>query len=209
MAAECGAAHISVVPEHEVPAEFSRIREVIPIALEFSPGTTIVKASVLPMRMKEMVEAAARIADGESVPWAAVARGLGVIVFRPAAGGEWLEERGCVVERATNEILAACTKLEGQRDDSLVPERMEGHVEGVGTGARRFSANAKSEECFRRARDSEPGAIRGRAIGHGRQPSDHARRSAARVPANAERLFRKGQTRVRGLFALQLIAGLY
>jgi len=116
-AVACGAAHISVVPENEVSAEFSRIRELIPIALECSPATTIIRMSVLPMRMKEMIETSARIADSQAVPWAAVARGLGAIYFMllPAQKDEDTRRR---VAEASNQILAACAALEA---DATIP----------------------------------------------------------------------------------------
>jgi glycolate oxidase FAD binding subunit len=147
MAAECGAAHISVVPEHEVPAEFSRIREVIPIALEMSPAATIVKASVLPMRMKEMVEAAGRIADGESVPWAAVARGLGVVYFALLPAEKDGETR-VRVERATDQILATCAKLEGNAMIPWCPSEWKGTLKVWGPERADFPLTRKVKNVF-------------------------------------------------------------
>jgi glycolate oxidase FAD binding subunit len=112
MAQEAGAVRVSELSPEQVPAAFSRKREFIPISLESSPATTIVKISVLPMRMKEMLEAAARIADNNSVPWAAIARGLGVILLA-LLPDERNEEWRRRVTLAADQTIAACGSLEG------------------------------------------------------------------------------------------------
>jgi FAD/FMN-containing dehydrogenase len=79
MAAESGADYISVLGDDVRPAVFAHKREFIPIALDSSPATTIMKIGVLPSRMKDVLNASAKAADTNQVPWAAMARGLGVI----------------------------------------------------------------------------------------------------------------------------------
>ena len=49
--------------------------------LESSPATTILKMSVLPSRMADLLGSAAKAADESVLPWAAMARGVGVIYF--------------------------------------------------------------------------------------------------------------------------------
>ena len=49
-----------VLGEDDIPGVFGRKREFIPIALASSPATTIVKMSVLPTRMQELLADATR-----------------------------------------------------------------------------------------------------------------------------------------------------
>ena len=112
MAQEAGAVRVSELGPEQVPAAFSREREFIPISLESSPATTILKISVLPMRMRETLEATARIAENNSVPWAAMARGLGVIYLALLPSEKNEEWRGRVTS-ATDQSIVACSSLEG------------------------------------------------------------------------------------------------
>lgn len=88
------------------------VREFVPIALAESPSTTIVKIGVPPSRMKEILEAAARAAETNSLPWAALARGVGVIYFA-LLPGERSEQARISATRAASEILAECSALGG------------------------------------------------------------------------------------------------
>lgn len=112
MAEEAGAVRIAVLGDDVRPAAFARKREFIPIALASSPATTILKISVLPMRVKDVLDESARIADQSSLPWAAMARRLGIIYFvlLPTDRNEETER---AVAQATSEILSVCAKLEG------------------------------------------------------------------------------------------------
>jgi glycolate oxidase FAD binding subunit len=112
MAEETGAVHIAVLGDDLRPAAFARKREFIPIALASSPATTILKISVLPMRIKDVLDEAARIAEKSSLLWAAMARGLGIIYFvlLPSDRNEETERR---VAQATDEIVSTSVKLEG------------------------------------------------------------------------------------------------
>ena len=111
MAAESAAVGVSVLGDDVRPAAFARKREFIPIALAGSPATTIVKLGVLPMRMKEALDAAAKAADANGLPWAAMARGLGVIYF-VLLPGERDDAAQRKVTAAINQILAAANTLD-------------------------------------------------------------------------------------------------
>jgi glycolate oxidase FAD binding subunit len=102
-----------LVPEKSLAAAFARKREFIPIALASSPATTVVKMSVLPVKMTDMLAAAQKAAESESLRWAALARGLGIIYFAllPAALNDESKQH---IENATNAIHEACAKLGGQ-----------------------------------------------------------------------------------------------
>jgi glycolate oxidase FAD binding subunit len=110
MAAESSAASVIVLGDRVRAAAFAFKREFIPIALESSPATTIVKISVLSARLKDALSAAIRAAETNQLPWAAMARSLGVIYFAllPAELGQASQRQ---VVAATNQILAAGASL--------------------------------------------------------------------------------------------------
>ena len=112
MAAQAGATSVSVLQGDDVRAAFARKREFVSIARESSPAATIIKAAVLPTRMQEILAAIESAANDESVPWAAIARGAGVIyaALLPDALTEGSRDR---VARAANRIQSACEKTEG------------------------------------------------------------------------------------------------
>jgi glycolate oxidase FAD binding subunit len=57
----------SLLPEKALAAAFARKREFIPIALASSPATTIVKISVLPAKIADMLAAAQKAAEANSL----------------------------------------------------------------------------------------------------------------------------------------------
>ena len=111
MADEAGAIGALVLADNLRPA-FNRKREFIPIALGSSPATTVVKMSVLPMRMAGVLASAQRVAESNALPWAAMARGLGVIYFAllPAERNQDTKAR---TAKVTDAMHAACAELGG------------------------------------------------------------------------------------------------
>jgi glycolate oxidase FAD binding subunit len=112
MADKSGAASVVLLGEDRIPGAFGRQREFIPIALESSQAMTVVKLGVLPARMKEILAAVAKSAEASELPWAALARGVGVIyvALLPRAQDEDSRQH---VARVTEEIIAACTRVGG------------------------------------------------------------------------------------------------
>ncbi len=110
MAAESAADNVTVLADRVRAAAFAFKREVIPIAIESSPATTIVKISVLSARLKDALIAAIKAADTNQLPWAAMARSLGVIYFAllPADLSEASHRQAVAT---TNHILAAGASL--------------------------------------------------------------------------------------------------
>ena len=110
MAAESAAGNVTVLGDRVRAAAFAFKREFIPIALASSPATTIVKISVLPARLKDALVAAIKAADTNQLPWAAMARSLGVIYFAllPADLSEASHRQAVAT---TNHILAAGASL--------------------------------------------------------------------------------------------------
>ena len=112
MGEKCGGeSFVVLAPDQMLPAA-SRKREFIPIALASSPGATIVKMSVLPTRMRELLSGAAKAAETNSLPWAAMARGLGVIYFALLPSDQSEESRRRAIQ-ATDQILPECAALGG------------------------------------------------------------------------------------------------
>jgi glycolate oxidase FAD binding subunit len=110
MAAGSAAAGVTVLGDRVRAAAFAFKREFIPIALESSSATTIVKISILSARLKDAFTAAINAADTNQVPWAAMARSLGVIYFAllPVEFGQASHRQ---VVTATNQILDTAASL--------------------------------------------------------------------------------------------------
>jgi FAD/FMN-containing dehydrogenase len=68
--------------------------------------------SVLPTRMRELLSGAAKAAETNSLPWAAMARGLGVIYFALLPSDQSEESRRRAIQ-ATDQILPECAALGG------------------------------------------------------------------------------------------------
>jgi glycolate oxidase FAD binding subunit len=112
MAEECGAVDAAVLPGSQIAPAFARKREFVPIALSSSPAATIVKMNVLPMKMAEALTNSARAAESNRLPWAAMARGVGVIYFALLSAAR-SEETKRQSAQASDQILAACAALGG------------------------------------------------------------------------------------------------
>jgi glycolate oxidase FAD binding subunit len=112
MAERAGAERFSILRGDQIAGAFGREREFVATALESSPATTIVKASVLPSRMKEILTELESAGASGSLRWAAMARGVGVIyvTLLPAAHSQEADDR---VVRVAGQIRAACEKIGG------------------------------------------------------------------------------------------------
>ena len=112
MAGECGAAHRAVLAGEPAAGVTFRVREWIPIALASSPTATIVKAGVPPARIADLLAAAAAAAQTNSLAFAALARGLGIVHIALFAADR-AEESLRRMRQSTDQILTAAAKLEG------------------------------------------------------------------------------------------------
>src|ERR1700690_2869477 len=112
MSEKCGGASFGVLTPDQMLATALRKREFIPIALRSSPATTIMKMSVLPTRMRELLANAAKAAETNSLAWAALARGLGIIYFALLPNDSGDESRRRVIQ-STDQILFQCAALGG------------------------------------------------------------------------------------------------
>jgi glycolate oxidase FAD binding subunit len=147
MAEQLGAIQMTVLDENTRPPAFSRKREFVPIALGSSPATTIMKISVQPTRMKEMLEEAGRAAEANSLPWAAMARGVGIIYMALLPGDRGEESRGRV-EKATGQILAAGTKVDANAMIPWAPSEWKSSLKIWGLEQEDFAEMEKVKKVF-------------------------------------------------------------
>ena len=160
IASEAGSTGMKVLAGRELAAAFSYKRELIPIALASSPATTIVKMSVLPMRMREAIEGAERAAAVNGLAWAAIARGVGVI-YVALLPREKNEDARASVAKATEQILTACGTLEGNATIPWCPTEWKGAVKVWGLDRPEFPLMKKLKNVF-----DAPGVLSpGRFIG--------------------------------------------
>jgi len=121
--------------ESDAISLLSRIREFTSTALEFGEATVIVKISVLPAHMAEMLNAVDGIAANEGVRGAVMARGVGVIylaLLLPEVSG-----KNCGrATRAAGEIMQACLRLYGNLRVLWWPHdwRSEMHLQQISGG---------------------------------------------------------------------------
>jgi FAD/FMN-containing dehydrogenase len=146
MAKESGTTGVTILAENLPPA-WARKREFIPIALASSPATTIVKISVLPMRMKDVLAAAQKAAETNHLRWAAMARGLGIIYFAilPSDHTEEYRQR---VANATSVIQEACAKLAGHATIPWAPAEWKATLQIWGPARPDFAQMQKVKSVF-------------------------------------------------------------
>jgi len=146
MAEEAGATGAVVLADTLRPA-FNRKREFIPIALGSSPAATIVKMSVLPMHMASLLGSAQRAAESNALPWAAMARGLGVIYFAllPLDRAEDAKARSAKV---TDAIHAACAALGGHLTIPWCPTEWKSALKIWGPPPADFALMQKVKRVF-------------------------------------------------------------
>jgi glycolate oxidase FAD binding subunit len=160
MAHEAGSTGMKILGGRELADAFSYKRELIPIALDSSPATTIVKMSVLPMRMKEAIESGGRAAEANGLAWAVMARGVGVIyvVLLPR---EKSDATRASVAKATEQVLMACGTLEGNATVPWCPSEWKGAVKAWGLERPEFSMMAKLKNVFDAPGVLSPGRFMG------------------------------------------------
>jgi glycolate oxidase FAD binding subunit len=147
MAEELDAANVTVLDDNTRPPAFSRKREFVPIALSASPATTIMKISVLPARMKGVLLEAERAAESNSLAWAALARGIGVVYLALLPRDRDEQARACVAN-ATNDILAVAAKLDGHGTIPWAPSEWKSSLKIWGPARGDFAQMQKIKRVF-------------------------------------------------------------
>jgi len=160
MAEKCAAAAATVLAQAMVAGAFGRKREFVPIALESSPATTILKIGVLPHRMNEAVARLERVADENGMRWATMARGCGVIYFvlLSANKDEDARDRTAIIAESA---MAAIASLEGHATIPWCPSEWKTSLPIWGRPRPDFPQMAKLKTIFDPERVLAPGRFVG------------------------------------------------
>jgi glycolate oxidase FAD binding subunit len=146
MAEDAGAIDIVMLSD-DLQAAWGRMREFVPIALASSPATTIMKLSVLPTRIAEMLERGAAEAARAGLRWVALARGVGVIYFAvlpPDAS----EDSRSKISGATARIAAACSEFGGNSTIPWCPAKWKSSLAVWGPERADFAQMKKLKTVF-------------------------------------------------------------
>jgi len=155
-----GPVNVTVLDDNSRPPAFSRKREFIPIALLASPATTIMKISVLPARMKEVLAEAQR-AWKSMLEWAALARiGVIYVALLPRGRGRTVARSRC---RRNKRNSGDRGEIRCHGTIPWSPCEWKSALKIWGLSAA-ISRRCKSEESFRSARDHGSGKICGRTL---------------------------------------------
>jgi glycolate oxidase FAD binding subunit len=160
MAAESATDNVIVLADRIRAAAFAYKREFIPIALESSPATMVVKISVLPARLKDTLTAAIKAADSNQLSWVAMTRSLGVIYFAllPADRNQVSQRQ---VIAATNQIQAACANLEANTTIPWCPSEWKSALKVWGPERSDLAQMQKVKKVFDPLGISSPGRFIG------------------------------------------------
>ncbi|MGH9699554.1 MAG: FAD-binding oxidoreductase [Candidatus Acidiferrales bacterium] len=147
MTHEAGGVRVASVSMLEMDGLAGRIREFVPIALGNSSATTVVKIGVLPSRTHEMLASCARAAEENNLRWAAVARGVGIILaaLLPDARNE---ESAGRAQRATEQIAESTAALGGNMTIPWCPGEWKHRMKIWGIDRNDFAQMKKLKQFF-------------------------------------------------------------
>jgi len=160
MAGDCGGSRPTALRGDEFSAASGFAREFVRLALGASPAATIVKMSVLPTRMKDAIANAVSAADTNLLPWAAMARGVGVIYFALLPKDRTEEVRSRVIQ-ATDQILHECAGLVGNATIPWSPSEWKGVLKVWGPERADFDQMRKLKNLFDPHEILSPGRFAG------------------------------------------------
>ena len=125
MAEESGAESMTILAKDHLQSAWARKREFIPIALAASSAATILKISVLPSQLTDVLVKGQSYAENYSVPWVAMARGCGIVYFAlmPTARDEDARTR---ISQAADQIQATASSLGGNSAIPWCPSEWKG-----------------------------------------------------------------------------------
>ncbi len=159
MASEAGASSAEIVADG-LGILMNHIQEFIPATLEASPAAAIMKLSVLPSRIAELVNRALQEAESAAIRSVALARGLGVIyvALLPADSGEETLRK---IAGATERISNASTELGGNCTIPWCPVNWKSTLHIWGPGRAAFAQMKKLKNVFDPRRVLAPGRFIG------------------------------------------------
>jgi glycolate dehydrogenase FAD-binding subunit len=159
IAADCGTTAVTILAENLAPA-WARKREFIPIALASSPATTIIKISVLPSRLKDVLAAAQAAAEANSLSWTSLARGVGIVYFALLPSDQ-NSDSFARVRKATTAIQQAAAKLEANSTIPWCPTPWKKDLHIWGPEPRNVSQMQKLKNVFDPHKVLSPGRFVG------------------------------------------------
>jgi glycolate oxidase FAD binding subunit len=137
----------AVLDEGDAVGVIGCVREFIPIALESCEAATIVKMSTLPGRITQLLHEAERAARELDLPWAAIARGSGVIYLALLPTALDPGTRGRVAQ-VTERILTACHGLSGNASIPWCPSEWKPSLKVWGQSRGDFQQMRKVKSVF-------------------------------------------------------------
>lgn len=154
------AANCAIYGDVKIPDAFPRQREFPAIALESSPAATILKLSVLPTRMENLLAAVAAAAQKAELRWAAMARGLGIIyvALLPETRDEAAQRS---VSEAVDKIAAACATMDANASVPWCPAEWKQALPVWGLERGDFAQMRKLKKMFDPAGTLSPGRFAG------------------------------------------------
>lgn len=155
-----GTANSAIYDEVKIPDAFPRQREFAAIALESSPAATILKLSVLPTRMENLLAAVAEAAQSAKLRWAAMARGLGIIYVALLPETRDETARRAVAE-AVSKIVAACATMDANASVPWCPAEWKAALPVWGLERGDFEQMRKLKKMFDPAGTLSPGRFAG------------------------------------------------
>ena len=150
----------AVLDEDDAIGVIGCVREFIPIALESCEAATIVKMSTLPGRMTQLLHDAERAARELDLPWAAIARGSGVIYLALLPMALDTGTRGRVVQ-VTERILTACYGFGGNASIPWCPNEWKPSLKVWGQSRGDFQQMRKVKSVFDPQEILSPGRFAG------------------------------------------------
>lgn len=160
MAGDSGASGVLTFGEGETSGNLARLREFVPIALASSPAATILKLSVLPSRLRELLDAVRGAAEMGELPCAVVARGVGVVYAALLPGARDASALRRMVQ-ATGQVLDSCAGLGGNGSIPWCPEGWKESLRVWGPERSDFAQMRKLKAVFDPAGILAPGRFAG------------------------------------------------
>lgn len=156
MAGSAGCASCEVHGDERNPASFGRVREFIPIALESSPASVVLKLSVLPANLPSILRRISEAAQENALRWAAAAGACGAsyVALLPETRTEDARVRA---QKTTSRIMEACAQLGGNFTIPWCPAEWKGALKIWGPERADLEAMRKLKTVFDPACIFSPG----------------------------------------------------
>jgi glycolate oxidase FAD binding subunit len=160
MAKEAGCEGCEIAGEDTRPASFGRVREFVPIALESSAATVILKLSVLPTKVGKLLAAVVSAAQASGLRFATDTGGLGVSYVALLPDGSDEDWRGRA-RKAADDIESACAQLGGNVTIPWAPGKWKSALKMWGPERAEFAQMRELKKVFDPAGILAPGRFAG------------------------------------------------